>query len=269
MTSSGGDTLCLTEGVYVSDVGGPTNAGVVALAVLGVAAAALWADRRAAALRAAGVREEVKLHDEAVAAIEMAHEQIRKARRAADRLREYQVTFDVRARLEPAFAEELGTDASDAAGETKPPEFLLMLQDRSQWPDLKERVDRLLQPASTNAATNEPIQARPALLGVINAEGGIWTANRALAHLESRGWHTESARPVNLVGNLLGAMARDGEIARVGRGEYTSLQPAIPNPAQEQIAPGIMQPAPGAWIFDTAANDSLTTERDGTSKERG
>ncbi len=254
----------------MSDVGGPTNAGVVALAVLGVAAAALWADRRSAALRAAGVREEVKLHDEAVAAIEKAHEQILKARRAADRLLDYQVTFDVRARLEPAFAEDLEAEAKDAAGDTKPPEFLLMLQDRNQWPDLKKRVDRLLQPASTNEATNEPVQARSALLDVINAEGGIWTASRALALLESRGWRTESARPVNLVGNLLGALARDGEIARAGRGEYTSLQPATPNPAQGEIAPGIMQPAPGAWIFDTAvANVSLTTDRDGPSKQRG
>lgn len=251
----------------MSDVGGPTNAGVVALAVLGVAAAALWADRRAAALRAAGVREEVKLHDEAVAAIEKAHEQILKARRAADRLRDYQVTFDVRGRLEPAFTEDLRAEARDAAADdTKPPEFLLMLQDRSQWPDLKERVDRLLQPSSTN----EPVQARPALLDVINAEGGVWTASRALALLESRGWHTESTRPVNLVGNLLGVMARDGEIARVGRGEYTSLQPAASSPAQGEVAPGIMQPAPGAWIFDTAAaNVSLTTDRDGQSKERG
>lgn len=254
----------------MSDVGGPTNAGVVALAVLGVAAAALWADRRAAALRAAGVREEVKLHDEAVAAIEKAREQILKARRAADCLRDYQVTFDVRARLEPAFAEDLEANANDAATETRPPEFLLMLQDRSQWPDLKERVDRLLQPTSTNEATNEPVPARSALLDVINTEGGVWTAHRALALLESRGWQTESARPVNLVGNLLGAMARDGEIARAGRGEYTSLQPVTPNATQGEIAPGIMQPAPGAWIFDTAAaNASLTTDRDDLNRERG
>jgi len=254
----------------VSDAGGQANAGVVALAVLGVAAAALWADRRAAALRAAGVREEVKLHDEAVAAIEKAHEQILIARRAAERLGDYQVTFDVRARLEAAFAEDLEDKTKDAVGGTKPPEFLLMLQDRNQWPDLKERVDRLLQPTSTSEATNEPVQARPALLDVINAEGGIWTASKALALLKSREWTTESARPVNLVGNLLGVMARDGEIARAGRGQYTSLQPAPPNPAQGEIAPGIMQPAPGAWIFDTAAaNVSLTTDREGPSKERG
>lgn len=237
----------------MSDVGGPANTGVVALAVLGVAAAALWADRRAAALRTAGVREEVKLHDEAVAAIEKAREQIFIARRAAGRLRDYQVTFDVRARLESAFTDDLEAEVGDAVRGARPPEFLLMLQDRNQWPDLKERVDRLLQPNSTKGTSNEPVQARPALLDVINVEGGIWTANRALAFLESRGWRTESARPVNLVGNLLGAMARDGEIARAGRGEYTSLQPATPNPTRGEIAPGIMQPAPGAWIFDTAA----------------
>ncbi|GAA2523573.1 hypothetical protein [Winogradskya humida] len=254
----------------MSDVGGPTNAGAVALAVLGVAAAALWADRRAAALRVAGVREEVKLHDEAVAAIENAHEQILKARRAADRLRDYQVTVDVRARLESAFTEELEAEVKEATGDTKPPEFLLMLQDRSQWPDLKERVDRLLQPTSPNVATTEPVHARAALLDAINAESGIWTASRALALLESRGWRTESARPVNLVGNLLGVMAREGEIARAGRGEYKSLQPTVPSSAQEEIAPGIMQPAPGAWIFDTATTSaSLVTDKSGPSKERG
>src|SRR5262245_35409097 len=82
---------------------------------------------------------------------------------------------------------------------------------------------------STNGATNEPVQARSALLDAINAEGDIWTANKALALLESRGWRTESGRPVNLVGNLLGAMARDGDLVRAGRGECTSLQPATPN----------------------------------------
>ena len=261
----------------MSDAGGSTNSGAaVALTILGVAAVALWAERktealRAEALRAANVQEEVKLHAEALAAIKKAHEQILIARRAADRLRDFKVTFDVRARLETALTEDLDAATEDAAAETKPPQFLLMLEDRSEWPDLKERVDRLLRPASMTETTDEPVQARSALLDVINAEGGIWTASRALTHLESREWRTESARPLNVVGNLLGVMARDGEIARAGRrGEYTSLQPAASRSAQGDVAPGVVRVAPGAWIFDTAAADvTSATDSVESSQERG
>jgi hypothetical protein len=83
---------------------------------------------------------------DAATAIERARGQIVIARRAAECLRGYEVTFDVRARLESAFSEDLGPD-NKAAGGAQPPEIFFMLRDRNQWPDLKDRLDRLISAA--------------------------------------------------------------------------------------------------------------------------
>jgi hypothetical protein len=90
----------------------------------------------------------------------------------------------------------------------------------------------------------------------IDQDGGLWTANRALAVLEEQGWRSDSDRPLNVVGNMLAVMARDGDIKRAGRGMYASARPPKPTDAEQEVAPGVFarQASPGVWIITGLAD---------------
>jgi hypothetical protein len=231
---------------------GDSTAGALGLlAAFGVlATAAVLVERQRAAQRAAGPSE-VALHQAALTAVEQARAQIHVARRAADALREFSVAFDVKAKLASAFTEDLPAQPEAAAGKPDRRKLFFVVDGAEKLPALKQAVDDLLPGSPTSQRADEPVSARVALRQAIDADGGIWTAERALAVLEETGWRSDSERPLNVVGNLLAAMVRDGEIKRTGRGMYTSLRPAPTTDLGYSVAPGLFarEAAPGVLII--------------------
>jgi hypothetical protein len=223
-----------------------------AIAFVGVLAlVAAWTERqRALAQRAAGHPDEVLLHQTALAAVEQARTQIHVARRAAEALRQYSVSFDVQAKLASAFAEELPPQPKPSPGKAGKQMFFLV-DSQEHLPALKEAVDQLVPASAGRGSAGEPPVARVALRHAMDADGGLWTASKALGVLESHGWRSDSERPLNVVGNLLAAMVRDGEIQRAGRGMYTSLRRPPSTAAEYEVAPGVFarEASTGVWII--------------------
>jgi hypothetical protein len=228
---------------------GESSSGAIGLlAVLGaLAAAAVWADRQ----RAAGPKE-VALHQAALNAVEQARAQIHDARRAADALRQFSVDFDVQAKLASAFTEDLPSQVNPTASKTDWRKLLFVVDSADRLPALKQTVDNLLaRPGGAGASGDEPASTRAALRQAIDTQGGTWTAERALAVLEGRGWHSDSERPLNVVGNLLAAMFRDNEIQRTGRGQYGPLHPPAGADTSYNLAPGLIakEASPGVLVI--------------------
>jgi hypothetical protein len=222
-----------------------------AVVVAGLLALGAILSEPAKARRAAPQPDEVALHRDALSAVEQARAQIHLARRYADQLREQAVDFDVRAKLEGAFAEDLPPAASAGVGKQRRQPMLFMIEGQERLPALKEAVDQYLPSAPATHTDEEPGSARSLLRQAIDTEGGLWNTSRARAVLNERGWRSESDRVLNVVGNTLAVMARDGEIKRAGRGTYTSLKPPPAATAEQEVAPGVLarQAAPGVWVI--------------------
>jgi hypothetical protein len=135
--------------------------------------------------------------------------------------------------------------------------MFFVIDSAERLPALKQAVDNLLPltPGGSDRG-EEPTSARVSLRQTIDADGGIWTAERALGVLEEHGWRSDSERPLNVVGNLLAAMVRDEEIKRTGRGMYTSLRPPTSVDAGYPVAPGLLakEASPGVWVIESASD---------------
>src|SRR5436190_2160519 len=115
------------------DASAPPIGVLIGLGLL--AAGALWADRqKTIAQRTAGQPGEVALHQTALAAVEHARAQRHLARRSADVLRQYSVDFDVRAKLESAFTEDL-PKAKAPKNKSHRPGVLLLLESQERLRD--------------------------------------------------------------------------------------------------------------------------------------
>lgn len=218
-----------------------------AIAALGIlAAAAIWTERqKTAAERAASQPDEVALHQCALAAVEQARAQIYLARRYAEQLRHCSVDFDVQAKLASAFDEELPPQAKPGKGSRRA--MLFMVDGQERLPALKEAVEQFLPtPLDNRVDSDEPPSTRSILRHIIDAEGGIWSASKALAALQERGWHSDSDRPLNVVGNTLAVMARDGEITRAERGMYASTRPLVSPDTEQEV---VKEASPGVWVI--------------------
>jgi len=238
----------------VSGAGDSPAVPLGAIAVFGVLAAAVWAAERqkTVAQRSVGQPDEVALHQAALAAVEQARAQIHLARHYADALRQCSVDFDVQAKLAPAFTEDLPPQIKPAGRKNDRRRMFFMVDGQEHLPALKDAVDQLLPgPSGGRSEGNEPPPARSVLRQAIDSEGGLWTANKALALLEQHGWRSDSERPLNVVGNLLAAMARDNEIKRAGRGMYASLRQPTSLEAEQEVTPGVFarEASPGIWII--------------------
>jgi hypothetical protein len=220
-----------------------------ALAALGVLAAVVWAERqKTASQRAADIPDEVALHQSALTAVKQARAQILLARTHAEALRRCSVDFDVQAKLASAFTEDLPPQVVPQSGKSNQQRMLFMIDGQERLPALKDAVDQLLP---TSSEGDEPTTARTVLRQAIDSEGGLWTADKALALLDQRGWHSGSERRLNVVGNTLAVMARDGEIKRAGRGMYTSNRQPASSEAEHEVAPGVFarEASTGVWII--------------------
>lgn len=238
----------------------PVPLGLLAVAG-GLLVAAIMNERSKAATQAnARTTDEVSLHRAALAAVDQARAQIHLARHYADQLSRHDVTFDVKAKLASAFEGPL-----PAPGETKPgasgrQPLLFMVDSRDRLPALKEAVERYVSPPVTAGADDEPGSARAILRHAINTEGGLWSASRAYTLLKAHNWQSDSERPENVVGNLLAAMVRDGEINRAGRGMYTSTE-RVAAGGEHEVAPGVLarEASPGVWVITGLVDDTDAT----------
>jgi len=81
-----------------------------------------------------------------------------------------------------------------------------------------------------------------------------FTAEIALERLQTMGWESDAADPVNAMRTALSRMAKRGEVHRVGRGLYRKNKVAQgqseqEDPAQDTPAP---QSVPDPWAADAA-----------------
>jgi hypothetical protein len=240
--------------------GSPVPLGLLAVAGGLLVAAFLNERSKAATQAAAGAVDEVALHRAALAAVDQARAQIHLARRYADELKQHDVTFDVEAKLASVFAEPLPTPRPSTPSTPGRQPLLFMVDGHDRLPALKETVERYAAPSGAVGADDEPGSARAILRHAINTEGGLWSASRAYTLLTSHQWQSDSDRPENVVGNLLAAMVRDGEIKRAGRGMYTSTEPVAAG-AEHEVAPGVLarEAAPGVWVITGLGDNTDTT----------
>ncbi len=234
----------------MAEVGDSPAASFGALALLGAIGVAVWMERQKT-LRAAGTPDEVALHKEALAAVDAARAQIHAARRAAETLSKHSVKFDVQAKLASAFTEKLPPEPKAVGSKDARPKTLFMVDGEERFPALKQVIDQLSGSKLGEDETGEPLSARSLLRQAIDAEGGLWSIEKALALLDQRGWTSDSDRPLNVVGNTLAAMARDDEIKRVGRGMYTSVVQPPSAQVEQEVTPGVFarEASPGVWVI--------------------
>ncbi len=240
--------------------GSPVPLGLLAVAG-GLLVAAILNERSKAATQAnAGTPDEVSLHRAALAAVDQARAQIHLARHYADELSRHDVNFDVQAKLASAFVEPLPPPSQAKPGGHDRQPLLFMVDGRDRLPALKEAVEKYVASPVVPGAEDEPGSARVILRHAINAEGGRWSASRAYALLKTHNWQSDSERPENVVGNLLAAMVRDGEIKRAGRGMYTSVEGVLAGVEQE-VAPGVFarEASPGVWVITGLVDDTDAT----------
>jgi hypothetical protein len=232
--------------------GSPGPLGLLVAAAGALAVAAILNERsKATAQTKTSPPDEVTLHRAALSAVQQARAQIHLARYYAEQLSRHAVDFDVKAKLDAAFVEPLpsaGKAGSDI--EVRQP-LLFMVEDEQHLPALREALQRYVPAQAAARPEDGPGWARAVLRQAINTQGGLWSASRAHVLLTEHGWRSESERPVNVVGNLLAAMERDGEIERTGRGMYTSIGLAIAASTEQEVAPGVFasEASPGVWVI--------------------
>ena len=228
----------------------PVPLGLLAVAGGFLVAAILNERSKGAVQTEAGSPDEVSLHRAALAAVDQARAQIQLARHYADELSRHDVNFDVQAKVASAFVEPLRTPSRPKPGGRARQPLLFMVDGRDRLPALRETVERYVAPPVVPGGQDEPGSARMILRQAINAEGGLWSASRAYALLKTHNWQSDSERPENVVGNLLAAMVRDGEIKRAGRGMYTSVE-GVSAGAEQEVAPGVFarEASPGVWVI--------------------
>lgn len=56
---------------------------------------------------------------------------------------------------------------------------------------------------------------------LIQDQGGVWTAQRAVDVLYALGWKTTAKYPLNMAGNMLNRLCDYGALVRTGKGVYT------------------------------------------------